>query len=158
VFWQKRLQPVENKGNECRKERKETTKRLQVSENMGFATEAHRGTEVKIEVCTPTPPGVLCGCETKGVAEKGICKLLITGGLQIDGGKRGICKLMKTREAEVLGNGKWRVLSGEWRSLEGRRYWRYVVHVTRETTGYENTQRAAGGMRDETGTLSATLG
>ena len=42
VFWQKRLQAVENKGNECRKERKETTRRLQVSENMGFAIEAQR--------------------------------------------------------------------------------------------------------------------
>jgi hypothetical protein len=40
VFWEKRLQTIENKGSECRKERKETTKRLQVSENMGFATEA----------------------------------------------------------------------------------------------------------------------
>jgi hypothetical protein len=42
VFWQKRLQALENKGRECGKERKETTKRLQVSENMGFATEAPR--------------------------------------------------------------------------------------------------------------------
>ncbi len=42
VFWQKRLQALENKGNECRKERKETTKRLQTAENMGFATEAQR--------------------------------------------------------------------------------------------------------------------
>jgi hypothetical protein len=29
VFWEKRLQAVENKGNERRKEHKETTKRLQ---------------------------------------------------------------------------------------------------------------------------------
>jgi hypothetical protein len=67
----------------------------------------------------------------------------------------------------VLGNGKWpfdfaqgkRVLSGEWRekSLERGRYWRYVVHVTGETTGYENTRRVAGEWRDQTRTLSATL-
>ena len=29
VFWEKRLQAIENKGNESRKERKETTKRRQ---------------------------------------------------------------------------------------------------------------------------------
>jgi hypothetical protein len=39
VFWEKRLQALENKGNECGKERKETTKRRQAAENMGFATE-----------------------------------------------------------------------------------------------------------------------
>jgi len=32
VFWQKRLQAVENNGRECGKERKETTKRLQPNE------------------------------------------------------------------------------------------------------------------------------
>jgi len=40
VFWEKRLQTIENRGSERGKERKETTKRLQVSENVGFATEA----------------------------------------------------------------------------------------------------------------------
>jgi len=42
VFSQKRLQTVENKGKARRKEGKEATKRLQGSENMGFATEARR--------------------------------------------------------------------------------------------------------------------
>jgi hypothetical protein len=43
VFWQKRLQVIENKGKECGKERKERTKRLQVSEYMGFATPSGSG-------------------------------------------------------------------------------------------------------------------
>src|SRR6266481_6677618 len=33
VFWEKRLQTIENKGNECRKECKETTKRRQADAN-----------------------------------------------------------------------------------------------------------------------------
>jgi hypothetical protein len=33
VFWEKRLQTIENKGNERRKEHKETTKRLQADAN-----------------------------------------------------------------------------------------------------------------------------
>jgi hypothetical protein len=33
VFWEKRLQTIENKGNECRKEHKERTKRLQADAN-----------------------------------------------------------------------------------------------------------------------------
>ena len=40
VFCEKRLQTTENKGDECRKERKETTKRPQALEKDGFATEA----------------------------------------------------------------------------------------------------------------------
>jgi hypothetical protein len=35
VFWEKRLQTIENKGNECRKEGKERAKRRQVAENKG---------------------------------------------------------------------------------------------------------------------------
>jgi hypothetical protein len=61
----------------------------------------------------------------------------------------------------VLGNGKWRVLSGpsqtalwvnEWRekSLEGR-YWRYVAHVTGGVARYEDTRRVAGERKDQTG-------
>jgi hypothetical protein len=42
VFWEKRLQPIENKGREREKERKERYKRLQAAENMRFATEALR--------------------------------------------------------------------------------------------------------------------
>jgi hypothetical protein len=33
VFLEKRLQAIENKGNECRKEHKETTKRRQTDAN-----------------------------------------------------------------------------------------------------------------------------
>jgi hypothetical protein len=48
VFWEKRLQTIENKGRERGKERKERYKRLQAAENMGFATETwrHRGEEI----------------------------------------------------------------------------------------------------------------
>ena len=53
VFWEKRLQTIENKGNECRKERKETTKRLQAPENMGFATEALRRRGAERDLGTP---------------------------------------------------------------------------------------------------------
>jgi hypothetical protein len=42
VFWEKRLQTIENKGRERGKERKERYKRVQTAENMGFATEALR--------------------------------------------------------------------------------------------------------------------
>ena len=42
VFCGKRLQTIENKGNKCRKECKERTKRLQEYESNGFATEAQR--------------------------------------------------------------------------------------------------------------------
>src|SRR6266852_1981802 len=40
VFWKKRLQAIENKGNECGKACKETPKRPQALEKDGFATEA----------------------------------------------------------------------------------------------------------------------
>jgi hypothetical protein len=43
VFLQKRLQAIENKGKERGKEHKETSKRLQASENMGFATPTRSG-------------------------------------------------------------------------------------------------------------------
>ena len=81
VFWQKRLQALENKGSECRKERKKTTKRLQGSENTGFATE-DRDAELRIGSVHPHTPGVLYGCERKGVAGKGICKSMKTKGRQ----------------------------------------------------------------------------
>jgi hypothetical protein len=42
VFLEKRLQTIENKRNECRKDRKERAKRLQDYEKNGFATEAQR--------------------------------------------------------------------------------------------------------------------
>ncbi len=50
AFCKKRLQAVENKGNERKKEGKETTKRLQVSENMGFATKAPRPRSLEREL------------------------------------------------------------------------------------------------------------
>jgi hypothetical protein len=40
VFWQKRLQVVENKEWEAEKERKERPKRLQVNENKGKVASA----------------------------------------------------------------------------------------------------------------------
>src|SRR5260370_27766116 len=81
AFWQKRLQALENKGSECRKERKKTTKRRQTDENMGFATE-DRDAELRIGSVHPHTPGVLYGCERKGVAGKGICKRMKTKGRQ----------------------------------------------------------------------------
>jgi hypothetical protein len=39
VFWEKRLQTIENKGSERGKEHKETTKRLQADANMIFCAE-----------------------------------------------------------------------------------------------------------------------
>jgi hypothetical protein len=43
VFSGKRLQTIENKGRECRKERKETGKRRQMPESNGFATPTRSG-------------------------------------------------------------------------------------------------------------------
>src|SRR6266436_2253685 len=43
VFCEKRLQAIENKGRECRKERKEAEKRQQTPENNGFATPTRSG-------------------------------------------------------------------------------------------------------------------
>jgi hypothetical protein len=62
VFWEKRLQAVENKRNECGIERKKTTKRLQAAENMGFAAETRlpagqaRRAERRLR---PPTPGIL---------------------------------------------------------------------------------------------------
>jgi hypothetical protein len=44
VFWEKRLQTIENKGLECGKEPEERYKRLQAAENMEFATETRSHT------------------------------------------------------------------------------------------------------------------
>ncbi len=58
VFWEKRLQTIENKGRERGKERKERYKRLQAAENMGFATEALRRRDPDRNVgCTPRGDG-----------------------------------------------------------------------------------------------------
>jgi hypothetical protein len=77
VFWEKRLQAIENKGNECGKDRKETTKRLQADANK--RVEMFEGLKVRTEPKDgPTLPGVLDGCENKEVAGKGICKVMKT--------------------------------------------------------------------------------
>ena len=58
VFWEKRLQPIENKGREREKERKERYKRLQAAENMRFATEALRPRDLDRNVgYTPVTTG-----------------------------------------------------------------------------------------------------
>jgi len=77
VFSEKRLQAVENKGNECRKERKETTKRLQVLENNGEVASDEWREKALWEA---TPPEVLYRSETKGVAGKWFCKSMKTKG------------------------------------------------------------------------------
>src|SRR6266436_3956824 len=67
VFCEKRLQTIENKGRECRKERKETGKRQQMPENNGFAPRQGRGRQrrggtefgERLKVCTPTPGGAM---------------------------------------------------------------------------------------------------
>src|SRR5258707_7488728 len=66
MFWEKRLQTIENKGRERGKERKERYKRLQAAENMGFATETrrHRSPE---QTETPPSPGVFVSAYSKGV-------------------------------------------------------------------------------------------
>jgi hypothetical protein len=68
VFLQKRLQPVENTGRGRRKEGKETPKRRQTAENMGFATEA----QSENWECAPPPPRGFCIDEkTKGLRKEG---------------------------------------------------------------------------------------
>jgi hypothetical protein len=54
VFSEKRLQAIENKGNECRKERKETTKRLQADANKSVGT--FEGPEAGAEAERRTTP------------------------------------------------------------------------------------------------------
>jgi hypothetical protein len=82
----KRLQLVENKGKGCRKECEERqrgcnrlrAKELKKKRNTG-------GTEVgALRPTEGTLPGVLYGCETKGVARQGICKYVKTKDRQKD--------------------------------------------------------------------------
>jgi len=61
VFWEKRLQTIENKGRERGKERKERYKRLQAAENMGFATEALRRRDPDRNVGHPPWRREVCG-------------------------------------------------------------------------------------------------
>src|SRR6266404_5678266 len=89
VFCEKRLQTIENKGRECRKERKETGKRQQMPENNGFATPTRPGQAAarrhrvwrEIEGLYPhTRGGNADGCQNKGVAGKAIRKNMKTKG------------------------------------------------------------------------------
>jgi hypothetical protein len=70
VFCKKRLQTVENKGKECRKERKETTKRLQTAENMGFATPTRSGQAPAQRPNGVTPRAIQIVVKIKGLREK----------------------------------------------------------------------------------------
>src|SRR5712664_4690401 len=83
VFCEKRLQAIENKGRERRKERKETGKRQQMPENNGFATPTRPGQvaarrhRVRREIgrlVPPHPGGNGDRCQNKGVAGKAIRK------------------------------------------------------------------------------------
>jgi len=79
VFSEKRLQTIENKGRECRKERKETGERQQMPESNGFATPAGSGTEAQSSegdwrLVPPHPGGNGDRCQDKGVAGKAIRK------------------------------------------------------------------------------------
>ncbi len=85
MFWEKRLQAIENKGKERRKERKETGKRQQTPENNGFEAGAGSCAEAQSsegdwEACTPTPGGNGDRCQNKGVAGKAIRKNMKTKG------------------------------------------------------------------------------
>jgi hypothetical protein len=57
VFSEKRLQIIENKGNECEKERKDTAKRLQADANKRVGTlEGTEGLDENRKTA-PAPPG-----------------------------------------------------------------------------------------------------
>src|SRR5216684_1671314 len=77
VFCEKRLQAIENKGRECRKERKEAEKRRQMPENNGFTTptrsrQRRGGTEFgeRLEACTPHLGAMRMVIKIKGLREK----------------------------------------------------------------------------------------
>src|ERR1700730_6892061 len=89
-FWEKRLQALENKGNECGKEREERKRggkllrRLDLPQRHGD-TEGEGSWKNGWRV---TPPGVLYGCERKGFAEIGICMNMKTRAIKIDGARK----------------------------------------------------------------------
>src|SRR5260370_41248878 len=79
VSCEKRLQTIENKGKECRKERKETGKRQQMPENNGFATPTrpgqaaarrHRSSERDWRLVPPHPGAMRMVVKIKGLREK----------------------------------------------------------------------------------------
>ena len=77
VFLEKRLQTIENKGNECGKECKETTKRPQALERDGFAT-AEQSAQRKpwsFGFLTPHPRGFCMDVKKKGLREKGFVRV-----------------------------------------------------------------------------------
>ena len=71
VFWQKRLQVVENKEWEAEKERKEIPKRLQVNENKGKVS----CDELREKLEDPTPPGFCTDVKRKGLRGKGFVRI-----------------------------------------------------------------------------------
>jgi len=73
VFCGKRLQTIENKGRECRKERKETEKRLQEHESNGFAREA-QSWEGDWRLVPPHPRGFCMDVKTRELREKGFVR------------------------------------------------------------------------------------
>ena len=72
VFCEKRLQTIENKGRERRKERKETGKRQQMPENNGFATESPKAlsSEGDWRLVPPHPGAMGIVVKIKGLWEK----------------------------------------------------------------------------------------
>jgi hypothetical protein len=88
VFSQKSVQVIENKEKECEKERKEISRggKLLKTGNLpprpGRGRQEHRGHRdgegIDGECRRGDTPGVLYGCENKGVAGKGICKVMKT--------------------------------------------------------------------------------
>jgi hypothetical protein len=81
VFSQKRLQALENKGRGCEKEREEISRggKLLKTWNLPQRHREHRdGEGIDGECRRGDTPEVLYGCENKGVAGKGICKVMKT--------------------------------------------------------------------------------
>jgi hypothetical protein len=101
VFWEKRLQTIENKGRERGKERKERYKRLQAAENMGFATETrrHRGPE---QADRPPSPGVFVSAHSKGV----------TGGVSVSADSKGLICTKMGQNASVRGSAESKGVRG----------------------------------------------
>jgi len=77
VFCEKRLQTIENKGQRLEKECKETQRGGKLLKKMDLP-QRHGDTELGEMGADPTHPGDLERCENKGVAEKGIWKVMKT--------------------------------------------------------------------------------
>jgi hypothetical protein len=86
VFSEKRLQTIENKGSECAKESKEKKEAASCGKD-GLclphgkqATETPRRRTLGTGRLEGDTPGVLHGCESKGVAARAVCKIVKTKG------------------------------------------------------------------------------